>query len=232
MARTLDGNIANYFSTTLKYDLPTNCTICWAAKTSDSSSSMAVMGRRDSAFGAGAGAGFHVARPGSDIVRSSFFNGFNSDSASATWPADGAWHYFVITKSGTSLTFYRDTTASRGTATATYTNEASYNLMIGAFHNTGVPAWNMNGSLAEIALFSRVLDATDIGLYMGGTAPTSYDTSLDHYWKMDETSGNCAATVGGVTLTLVGASGTETHPTGIGGGSTIGAAAHYYRQMQ
>lgn len=216
MARTTSSG--NYFSSSLLYNLPTNCTLCWWAKTSDTSSSMAAFGRRNSG-------GFAVRRPGATNILLTYFGVADMNADTNSWPADGTWYPFVITKSGTSITFYRSNGTAKGTATATYTTEPSNGLYVGAYNNGGSADLPFIGSLAEIAFFSRTLDATDIGRFMAGDSPQLYDTSLDHYWKLDETSGNAAATYGGVTLTQVGTVTSDTHPT-INYGATLEQEGH------
>jgi hypothetical protein len=132
-----------------------------------------------------------------------------------TAPADGNWHSVVITKSGTTVTFYVDGTSSDGGGTATYSSGgSSRDLYVGQYNDNSSPSSAaLDGSLADVALFNGVLNSTDIGNFMAGAAAdtlTSAGATLDHYWKLDNAAaGNESATTGGVTLTEVGTMGYE-----------------------
>ena len=232
MARTFDGSASNHLlASGLAYAIPTNATIVFRAKTS-SSAELILLGRRTAAS-----VGFAIGRQpaGSSVWLVLFGAGGTLNSDSSAWPADGAYHSVIITKSDTSWTFYVDSTTAKGTATGAIDNGSGTNLAIGGWVDgfDGNAIKNpFDGAAYDVALFPSVLDSTDRAAFLGGTAPSALSAAgTDHYWPLNNAAaGDESDSFGSATLTEVGTVGYEA--TGGGGGSSSGAAAHYYRQMQ
>ena len=227
MARVFNGSASNYFAATgLKYNLPTNCSIVWRAKTS-SDTTQVVMGARNTA----SSGGFFVAR--SDAFDSCYLSLVGDNEyfkTTAAWPADGSYHSFIITKSGTSLTLYVDSTTAVATATSgAYNSQTESDLYVGAWNAPGA-ANAFNGSLYDVAIFPSVLGSTDRSNFLGGTAPSGLTAAgTDHYWPLDNAAaGNESDSFGAATLTEVGVVGYEsiaaapviTGPSGAAGAAT------------
>ena len=210
MARTNNNTAGNYFSATINW-LPTNATILWRCKTSFDTALFTIIGQRSNANW-----GFGVHRdPTNDRIHFVTYGWTDMYSNTNSWPADGNWHTFAITKSGNSVSFYVDGVAA-GTATSSGATAlgAGATLALGAlwYESNGPFINNMSGELAEVALFSRVLSAGELRRYYLGESPNNYSTSLDHYWKLNESSGDATATTG-TTMTQTGTMGSATHPT-------------------
>jgi hypothetical protein len=218
MARDFTGETLKSYlsSSTLYYAIPSAATILFYAKTS-TDGTYAVMGRRSLTGTAG---GWTVRRDAAtNALLFSMFNGsgdhtFDNDS----FPADGEWHAYAITLSGGTLTCYLDGVSVGAKTSVTYQNpSANVALLFGSWREDAIPRTDFiyTGNLAEVALFARALTTTEIGYYSDGYGPNLYSTSLDHYWRLTETSGSASATTGGITLIEwdTGGVGSATHPT-------------------
>lgn len=220
MARVFDGGQNFFQAAGFPYDLPTNASVVWVAKTSSDTTDMAVMGRRNFA----ANGGFSIKRgAANNTIDATAFGVADMSSSSNVWPADGSYHRFIVTKAGGSWTFYVDSTTAVGTASATPNATSDTDLYIGAFRDgggsTGITPFN--GSLAHVAIFASVLDSTDRASFLGGAAPNALVATPAHYWPLDNASaGDETASVGGQTLTEVGTVGYEAFG---GGGSSTGS---------
>lgn len=219
MARTFDGSNSNYLvALGLKYDLPTNCSICLRLKTS-SAAWMAAIGTR----GSGTTGGWAVGRPADSVLRISVWgpDAFHQ-SNSGSLPADGNYHSCIVTKVGSDYLTYVDdgVTASGSPNALTYTAIAGTPTGLGVgtlMDNTSSNA-TTDGAIYDVALYSRALSEADRVAYMGGAIPSG----ADHAWPLDNAAaGNETASAGAVDLTEVGTVGYEA--TGGGGGSAIGA---------
>lgn len=232
MARIFNGNVANFFRAVgLVYNLPTNCTIVWRAKTSSDSALQCVLGRRPSDVGGG----FRVCRNQSDdSVLVTYFSVADIASNSNVWPADGSQHNFIFTKSGTTVTFYVDDGATAaGSGTATYSNgSADGDLIVGGWGDYPASILDVrdpfNGSLWDVAIFPSVLDGTDRAAFMAGTAPSGLSAAgSDHFWPLDNAAeGNEDDDFGSADLTENGTVGYEA--TGGGGPTPIEAGPGSY----
>lgn len=221
MARIFNGNVANFFRATgLPYNLPTNCTIVWRAKVSSDAANASVLGRR----GSDAGSGFVVRRlNGTDAIGITTFGNADISSNSNAWPADGAAHAFILTKSSNTYTFYADDGAvAKGSGSGGYTTGSNDgDLLVGAWGDYPVGVLDVrdpfNGSLWDVAVFPAVLTESQRVAYMGGTLPGSLGVSATHIWLMDNAAaGNESDTAGSATLTENGTVGYEATggPTG------------------
>lgn len=209
MARTFNGSSSNYLEASgLLYNPGTNCTWVFRAKTSANSADMGILGRRLTN-------GWMIRRnAANNSLQLVTFTSSTIESSVNSWPADGAYHNFIITKSGTSFTIYIDGT-SVGTGTATITSEGTGNLFVGAWNNVGFGAADpFNGSIYDVAIFPDVLGSTDRASFNGGAAPSALTAAgTDHYWTLN----NAAATgetddFGSADLTEVGTVGYEANP--------------------
>lgn len=226
MARTFNGSASNYLHAVgLKYDFPTNASVVFRAKTSVDGG-MIVMGRRNLI----AGAGFAISRDPdfNALVFSAYGDGDKFKFASFDkWPADGNYHSFILTNTGTSWTLYIDVATAIATETASPAATPDPDLFIGALNDlaSGGAVAPFNGSIDDVAFFSVALDSTDRAAFLGGAAPSTLGAAASgqHYWTMD----NAAATgetddFGSADLTEVGTVGYE--DTGGGGsGSVVGS---------
>jgi hypothetical protein len=229
MARTFNESAANHLlASGLAYAMPTNATIVWRCKTSGHTTDSFVIGRRDSG---GSGWAIYRTNSGSTITWLSFGIATYTADVSA-WPADGSYHNFIITKTGTSLAFYVDGVA-KGTASISLNNGSGTNLGVGVWidgsdANNAKGAWN--GGIYDVALFPSVLDSTDRSSYNSGTTPNSLVATADHVWLLNNAAaGDESDSVGSQTLTEVGTVGYEA--TG-GGSSATPIAMRHYRQRR
>lgn len=209
MARKFDGNLANYFSSTLAYDLPSDWTILLRIKNVVSTGDHQIfIGRRG-----GDTNGWGVGRQSSGEFTFWGFGGATGSAGNVTLGSAG-FEAYAITRAATGSlgTFYKDSTTPLGTASITPGPSATQGLYVGSLNNSGAAAYPANCELAEIAIFSRVLTSTELGQWFAGDSPSLYNTGLVHYWKLNAASGNESATTGGATLTQVGTVTATTHP--------------------
>ena len=210
MARAFSANNTDYLSGGPVYTPSATCSILWRSKTG-STDEQIVFGRRGAT-----GAGFLVGQNGSSSsysLRLLYFGIADYVSSNNACVHDNAWHAYAIIISGGTATFYRDGTAFGSTGIGACVAD-SQGVGLGLWVDNKDPKLGgLNGALAEVAFFSRALDATDRGRWFDGDSPALYNTNLDHYWKLDETSGGASATTGGYNLTQVGTVGSTTHPT-------------------
>lgn len=217
MARKFDGNLANYFSSTLAYDFPSDWTILLRIKNVVSTGDHQIfIGRRG-----GDTNGWAVGRQSSGQFTFWGFGGVTGSAGNVSLGSAGFEAYAITRAASGSLgTFYKDSITPLGTASITPGASATQGLYIGGMNNSGGNSFPANCELAEIAIFSRVLNGTELGQWFSGDSPELYSTGLVHYWKLDAASGNESDTVGGTTLTQVGAVTATTHPAMNYGGST------------
>lgn len=209
MARKFDGNLANYFSSTLAYDFPSDWTILLRIKNVVSTGDHQIfIGRRG-----GDTNGWGVGRQSSGQFTFWGFGGATGSAGNVTLGSAG-FEAYAITRAATGSlgTFYKDSTTPLGTASITPGPSATQGLYVGSLNNSGAAAYPANCELAEIAIFSRVLSSAELAQWFAGDSPSLYNTGLVHYWKLDAASGNESATVGGATLTQVGTVTATTHP--------------------
>lgn len=221
MARKFDGNLANYFSSTLTYDFPSDWTILLRIKNVVSTGDHQIfIGRRG-----GDTNGWGVGRQSSGQFTFWGFGGATGSAGNVTLGSAG-FEAYAITRAATGSlgTFYKDSTTPLGTASITPGPSATQGLYVGSLNNSGAAAYPANCELAEIAIFSRVLTSTELGQWFAGDSPELYNTGLVHYWKLDAVSGNESATTGGATLTQVGTVTATTHPAMNYGGSGASAS--------
>ena len=215
MARQFDGSTSNYLSSTLALNLPSDWTILLRLKNVVSTGDHQLfIGRRG-----GDTSGWAVGRQTSGEFT---FWGFGGVTGSAGTVALGSsvFDAYAITRasSGTG-TFYKNSTTALGTASITPGSSSGTGLNLGNMNNSGSPSYPANCEQAEVAIFSRVLNSTELGQWFSGDSPSLYDTGLIHYWKLDAASGDETATVGGSNLTQVGTVASTTHPAMNYGGS-------------
>jgi len=221
MARKFDGNLANYFSSTLAYDFPSDWTILLRIKNVVSTGDHQIfIGRRG-----GDTNGWGVGRQSSGQFTFWGFGGTTGSAGNVTLGSAG-FEAYAITRAATGSmgTFYKDSTTPLGTASITPGNSATQGLYVGGLNNSGSAVYPANCELAEIAIFSRVLNSTELGQWFSGDSPSLYNTGLVHYWTLDAASGNESATTGGATLTQVGTVTATTHPAMNYGGSGASAS--------
>lgn len=209
MARQLTGSTSNYLSSTLAINLPADWTILFRIKNVVSTGDHQIfMGRRGADT-----SGWAVGR---DSTGGFFFWGFGGTSGGSGSIATGSTGFdaYALTRasSGTG-TFYKNSTTALGTASITPGSSTGTGINLGNMNNAGTPSFPANCELAEVAIFSRVLNSTELGQWFSGDSPSLYDTGLIHYWKLDAASGGETATVGGYNLSQVGTVGSTTHPT-------------------
>ena len=217
MARLFNGNAANYLSSTLQYDLPANWTILFRVKNVvNNASHQIIMGRRG-----GDGNGWAIGRFDSGAFTFWAFGATGAVSVGSIAAGSGAFDAYALTRESTGSvgTFYKNSTTPLGTAAITTVATTGAGLSVGAFNDAGANSFPANCELAEIAIFSRVLNSTELGQWFSGDSPSLYNTGLVHYWKLDAASGNESATTGGTTLTQVGTVASTTHPAMNYGGS-------------
>lgn len=205
MARKVTTPNSDYFSGGPNYKLPGTYTILFMAKVNSTNSGVLFGGRITD--------GWWVERnsnSGIGVVHAGIASFASNNNIC---PNDNAWHAYAITYDGTAR-FYADDTTVRGSVSGgACINPPGVGIYIGANNDNNAPVWAGDHALAEIALFSRKLSDAELGQWMSGDAPNLYSTNLDHYWRLDETSGGAAATVGGYNLTQVGTMSSVTHPT-------------------
>lgn len=221
MARKFDGNLANYFSSTLAYDFPSDWTILLRIKNVVSTGDHQIfIGRRG-----GDTNGWGVGRQSSGQFTFWGFGGTTGSAGNVTLGSAG-FEAYAITRAATGSlgTFYKDSTTPLGTASITPGPSATQGLYVGGLNNSGSAVYPANCELAEIAIFSRVLNSTELGQWFSGDSPSLYNTGLVHYWTLDAASGNESATTGGATLTQVGTVTATTHPAMNYGGSGASAS--------
>lgn len=222
MARLFNGNAANYLSSTLQYDLPANWTILFRVKNViNNASHQIIMGRRG-----GDGNGWAIGRFDSGAFAFWAFGATGAVSVGSIAAGSGAFDAYALTRESTGSvgTFYKNSTTPLGTAAITTVATTGAGLSVGAFNDAGASSFPANCELAEIAIFSRVLNSTELGQWFAGDSPSLYNTGLVHYWKLDAVSGNESATTGGATLTQVGTVTATTHPAMNYGGSGASAS--------
>lgn len=209
MARKFDGSLANYFSSTLAYDFPSDWTILFRVKNVVSTGDHQIFfGRRG-----GDTNGWAVGRQSGGQFTFWGFGGTTGSAGNVTLGSAGFEAYAITREAVGSLgTFYKDSTTPLGTASITPGASATQGLYFGNMNSSGTAAFPANCELAEVAIFSRVLSSAELAQWFAGDSPSLYNTGLVHYWKLDAASGNESATVGGATLTQVGTVTATTHP--------------------
>lgn len=217
MARQFDGNVANYLSSSLNYDLPADWTILIRIKNLVANADHQIfLGRKG-----GDGNGWAIGRDSGGSLTIWAFGGSGAVSVGIIPAGNGSFDAIAITRasSGSVGTFYRNSSTPLGTATINTAATSGAGLFVGCMNNAGSPAFPAKCEEAEIAIFPRVLNSTELGQWFAGESPSLYSTGLQHYWKLDAvraseppaTVGE-TATVGGVALTEVGTIGSTTHP--------------------
>lgn len=138
-------------------------------------------------------------------------------TTSATLVPTGAWTHVLVTHDGTMADYTKVKIYIGGTeATYTGTNQN------GASEVTGTGSWslggriyddarNIDGKLAEVSVWNRVLTTGEISALAGGSAPSLIPTNLLYYYsaKTDTTT----AETGGAAATADGTSYSAGHPT-------------------
>jgi hypothetical protein len=213
MARTNDGTAGNHFGTVAtKYSLPTNATFLWRCKLS-SNVSFPIMGQRSNA-----NYGFNISRSSAtQSLRFTTFNFTDMDFTSSAWPSDGLWHSFMVTKSGVNYSFYVDN-STQGTAVAGgfTVPEADIPLGVSAYYYENTGTWDsIMGSIAEVAVFNRILTLAEQKLWWQGQSPLFYKSGLINYWKFDEKHSDVMDCAGALNLTQTGTMGYEAHPSNV-----------------
>lgn len=94
-------------------------------------------------------------------------DGGNIDPVSFPWnPTPGKWYHVAITRSGNDFTLYIDGAAVKKSTVAVTIPNPTAPLTIGS-----AEAYNLNGKLDEVEIFSRALSAKEIkALYLDGKA--------------------------------------------------------------
>lgn len=107
------------------------------------------------------------------------------------------YHWVVVQNSSTSVTIYINGTATNTNATTFVATVSQFYL--GYLGRSSV--WYMDGRTDDVAIFNRALTSYEVtNLYDGSLSSLVY--SVAGYFKLDESSGNAADSVGGVgTLT-------------------------------
>lgn len=133
------------------------------------------------------------------------------------------YHVVVVFNSTTNVDIYVNGTATNTSATVFVAGSLS-KFAIGALAR-GTPIQPYSGIADEIGFWTRALTASDVTqLYNGGVGlnPITLTTSIISYWKLDESSGNAADSVGSNTLTNTN---TVTYAAGkINNGADFGAS--------
>jgi hypothetical protein len=118
--------------------------------------------------------------------------------------ATSTWYHVVWTKSGTTNTIYvNGVSIGTGSASATMNDNANA-FYLGFEATTGY----LNGSLDEFALWSRAITADEASQIFNSNRGNQYPFTATPslyggvtYYKLDESSGNAADSIGTATLT-------------------------------
>jgi prepilin-type N-terminal cleavage/methylation domain-containing protein len=155
----------------------------------------------------------------------------------STSVTDGAWHYYVLELSGTTLSLYIDgSLATSATVTPESFTPTSFSL--GATNDNGALVQNFNGSLSEVTLFNYPLSSTQIATLdtAGGITPTALpgaptavvatpgSTQASIAWSAPSSTGGNPITSYTVTSAPGGFTCTATVPTCIVTGLTNGTS--------
>jgi hypothetical protein len=113
---------------------------------------------------------------------------------------DGAWHFLVCTRSGTTVTLYVDGKSEGAPAALTGSTNNSGFFTIGRA-NTNLAQKNyFKGSIDEVGVWNRSLSVDEINHVYNCRTGLQYPfnsaalcANLNAYWKMDETSGATVA---------------------------------------
>ncbi|TAL35342.1 MAG: hypothetical protein EPN93_10650 [Spirochaetes bacterium] len=86
---------------------------------------------------------------------------------SGVYAAPGQWYHVALVKSGTTVNLYVDAILKKQTTTANFNSSPLTDLAIGGLiDNTSVVTDNFNGSIDEVLIYTRPLDAAEIGDYV------------------------------------------------------------------
>lgn len=192
-----EASSSNYFTGSVAASLTTNFTVAFWLKLETNTSNRI--------YQSGTGAGhWDVSTDASGFLR--FTEDSIADYTSSTSMSTGTWYHCAIVKStdsGTNVTFYINGVAA-GTASVGSVTTPSGTAYFGGYNG----ASNfLDGVLDEFGLWSRALTADDISkLYNAGRGnqypfTDNLTTSINAYWKLDESSGNASDSVGSITLT-------------------------------
>lgn len=123
-------------------------------------------------------AGFYIIIAASNELQ--FVSGKNSgaventdwarvSNAGATSVCDGNWHMLVCTWDGTNLNLYLDNAAAQQTSWANAPSYAATNyIRLGCDNNSGTDQLFHDGTLDDIAFFSRALTSTEVSNHFSG----------------------------------------------------------------
>ena len=112
----------------------------------------------------------------------------SAGNTAAAWPVSnistGTWYHIALTWDGTTTTLFVDGT-SRATSTPGGTfSDNSRGILFGAYPNN-VANTEMDGQLAEAAIWNAVLDASELAaLTKGFSPPMIRPASLAAYWPL------------------------------------------------
>jgi len=99
---------------------------------------------------------------------SAFFDVNNVNATATATTSNNAWHHYVGTRSGSTITLYFDgssiATGSSGAACA-----PGGNMMVGMFGANASFIWN--GSIDEVAYYNRALSGSEVTTLFGQTHP-------------------------------------------------------------
>lgn len=165
------------------------------------------------AVGTGNAAGYYFQYGSSNQLQFVIRNGSSTYSIATPTSIVGDWHYYMGTRSGSTMYFYQDGVSVGSTAVSGSTSNSEF-FQVGSY-GAGGPYFNVNGSMDELRVYNRALAAGEIqSLFVLGQPDKTNSVvsqgnnalalGLAGYWKLDENTGTSTAdaSVNAVTGTL------------------------------
>lgn len=176
-----DDAATEFLSWPAPLSLGTTGSVCFWAK--------GVLGKSVMPFGANSATGAN------DLVglyNGNFYYGDDNEAKNVASALDGSWHWYCVTRNGTSLKFYKDGYNQVGAEQTLGTSGSCSPVNVGKFYTGG---FLTEGSMDEVCAYSKVLSETEMdNLYADGTPGNADDydpedvsgAALIHYLNMEQ----------------------------------------------
>ena len=132
----------------------------------------------------------------------------------------GTWYHYALvydkTLATNEVTIYVNGTAVTQDRQNNNNNTNQFGNHLLHIMNTNSGSWR-DGNIADLAIWKSSLSTGNIASLAGGTLPTSITPTPDYYWKICGDASPEPATIGGVSLSLVGSPTKVDHPATIAG---------------
>jgi hypothetical protein len=147
--------------------------------------------------GAGSG-GFLIAIESSGVLKFVTSDGTSTYAATtnATAALDGDWHHVAGVRQNGALSIYFDGVLipSVSPGGGSLNVSTTMRLLVGGTDNTSEPVSSLNGTVDDVAIWSRALTASDIITGMFERIVPSASTNLVGYWTLEDSLEDTSAT--------------------------------------